>query len=83
MGMPDAVLERYEASSIDNKITMLEAYILSLELQISEAATNDSNQWLPPAKKSGNTFHPVDRITCGSYAAAIYHTIQLVFKVMS
>jgi hypothetical protein len=43
MGMSDAVLERYQASSMENKITMLEACILSLKLQILEAATNNSN----------------------------------------
>jgi hypothetical protein len=37
MGMPDAVLERYEASSIENKITMLEACVLRLELDVAEA----------------------------------------------
>lgn len=37
MGMPAAVLERYEASSIENKITMLEACVLQLDLDSLKA----------------------------------------------
>ena len=35
--MPAAVLERYEASSIENKITMLEACVLQLDLDSLKA----------------------------------------------
>jgi len=37
MGMPDTVFERYEASGMENKITMLEACVLRLELDSLEA----------------------------------------------
>jgi hypothetical protein len=37
LGMPDGVLERYEASSMENKITMLESCVLRLELASVEA----------------------------------------------
>ncbi|MEE9609667.1 MAG: hypothetical protein V3W19_00365 [Desulfatiglandales bacterium] len=43
MGMSDAVLERYEASSIENKITMLEACILWLKLEITDANIEKSD----------------------------------------
>lgn len=44
MGMADTVLERYKASSLENKITMLEFCILSLKVQISEGAKDGGTQ---------------------------------------
>ena len=44
MGMSDVVLEKYRASSMENKIKMLEACVLWLNLQIAQAAENIDNQ---------------------------------------
>ena len=42
--MSDVVLEKYRASSMENKIKMLEACVLWLNLQIAQAAENIDNQ---------------------------------------